>query len=132
MLLHRLEYFYKISGIKRVIGREFNEKSVQEDLQKFPFNIIEDDGKIKVKVTFKNETKLYFPQEISAMVLERLKHSAEDYVGEKIEDVVITCPAYFNDSQRQATIDAAKIAGLKVIRVISEPTAGKKIFFIFS
>lgn len=81
-------------------------------------------------VQYKNEQKLFFPEEISAMVLHKLKEDTEAYLGQKISDVVITIPAYFDDSQRRATVDAAKIAGLNLLRMINEPTAGKTFHFI--
>ena len=108
-----------IFSVKRLIGRRWEEKEVQEDLKLMPYKIVKaGDG---VRVVMNN--KEYTPQEISAMILQKMKADAEEKVGEKIEEVVITVPAYFNDSQRQATKDAGEIAGLKVKRIINEPTA---------
>jgi molecular chaperone DnaK len=107
-------------SIKRFIGRRFDETEVERGM--VSFDVVEgptDDVRIKVPATGKE----YAPQEISAMVLAKLRNDAEDYLGEKIEKAVITVPAYFNDSQRQATKDAGKIAGLEVMRIINEPTA---------
>lgn len=107
-------------AIKRLIGRRFDEKEVQKDINLVPYNIVKaDNGDAWVSV---NDKKLA-PPEISARVLQKMKKTAEDYLGEKVTDAVITVPAYFNDSQRQATKDAGKIAGLNVLRIINEPTA---------
>ncbi len=107
-------------AIKRLIGRKFTSEAVQKDMQISPFKIIEaENGDAWVQV----REKKYSAPEISAMVLQKMKQTAEDYLGEKVTDAVITVPAYFNDSQRQATKDAGKIAGLNVLRIINEPTA---------
>jgi molecular chaperone DnaK len=107
-------------AIKRLIGRKFNSETVQRDLQISPFKIIEaDNGDAWVEA----RDKKYSAPEISAMILQKMKQTAEDYLGEKVTDAVITVPAYFNDSQRQATKDAGKISGLNVLRIINEPTA---------
>ena len=107
-------------AIKRLIGRRFDEKEVQKDIKLVPYNIIKaDNGDAWVGV---NDKKLA-PPEISAKVLQKMKKTAEDYLGETVTDAVITVPAYFNDSQRQATKDAGRIAGLNVLRIINEPTA---------
>jgi len=108
---------------KRLIGRDFNDKNLQSDLKHFPFNIIEKNQKPFIQVSFKNELKTYSPEEISSMVLIKMKETAEAYIGEEVTAAVITVPAYFNDSQRQATKDAGSIAGLNVLRIINEPTA---------
>jgi len=107
-------------AIKRLIGRKFNSEQVKKDIAISPFQIVEaDNGDAWVEV----RGKQYSPQEISAMILQKMKQTAEDYLGEPVTDAVITVPAYFNDSQRQATKDAGKIAGLNVQRIINEPTA---------
>ncbi|XP_035206122.1 heat shock protein 70 A1-like [Stegodyphus dumicola] len=108
---------------KRLIGRKFNDPKIQADLKNWPFKVIEEGSKPKIIVEFKGEQKVFNPEEISAMVLTKMKETAEMYLGQKVKDAVITVPAYFNDSQRQATKDAGKIAGLNVIRIINEPTA---------
>jgi molecular chaperone DnaK len=107
-------------AIKRLIGRKFNTEPVQKDIEISPFKIIEaDNGDAWVEA----RDKKYSAPEISAMILQKMKQTAEDYLGESVTDAVITVPAYFNDSQRQATKDAGKIAGLNVLRIINEPTA---------
>lgn len=108
-----------VYAVKRLIGRRFGEEEVQHDLQTSPFKIIQAGEGVKVKMGDKD----YTPQEISAMVLAKLKADAEAKIGEKITEAIITVPAYFNDSQRQATKDAGAIAGLEVKRIINEPTA---------
>jgi L1 cell adhesion molecule like protein len=108
---------------KRLIGRKFNDQQVQQDMTHWPFSVKEHNDKIHIEVDFKGERKSYLPEEISAMVLTKMKQTAEAYLGEEVRDAVITVPAYFNDSQRQATKDAGMIAGLNVLRIINEPTA---------
>jgi len=108
-----------VFSIKRLIGRSFEDKEIQKDAKLLPYKIVKADGGIKVKMGDKE----YSPQEISSMILQKLKADAEEKLGEKITEAVITVPAYFNDSQRQATKDAGKIAGLDVKRIINEPTA---------
>ncbi|XP_063287449.1 heat shock 70 kDa protein-like isoform X1 [Pelobates fuscus] len=108
---------------KRLIGRKFNEPVVQSDMKHWPFQVVSDGGKPKVKVEHKGEEKTFFPEEISSMVLLKMKETAEAYLGHPVTNAVITVPAYFNDSQRQATKDAGVIAGLNVLRIINEPTA---------
>ncbi|XP_055932407.1 heat shock protein 70 B2-like [Argiope bruennichi] len=112
-----------IFDAKRLIGRKFDDPKIQQDLKHWPFKVINHGGKPKIRVEFKGEEKLFNPEEISAMVLTKMKETAEMYLGQKVTDAVITVPAYFNDSQRQATKDAGKIAGLNVLRIINEPTA---------
>ena len=112
-----------IYDVKRLIGREFNDGPLQEDMKSLPYKIVNAGGKPKVEVEFKGETKLFTPEEISAMILVKMKEIAETYLGQPVKDAVITVPAYFNDSQRQATKDAGAIAGLNVLRIINEPTA---------
>jgi heat shock 70kDa protein 1/2/6/8 len=108
---------------KRLIGRKFDDPVLQNEINGFPFDVIEDNGKPKIKIEYKGEIKTYHPEEISSMVLVKMKEIAESYIGYDVVDAVITVPAYFNDSQRQATKDAGQIAGLNVLRVINEPTA---------
>lgn len=109
---------------KRLIGRKFSDDSVQNDCKHWPFKVIRgENDKPLIEVSYQNETKKFSAEEISSMVLTKMKDIAEQYLGETIEDVVVTVPAYFNDSQRQATKDAGKIAGLNVLRIINEPTA---------
>ncbi|EFJ17607.1 hypothetical protein SELMODRAFT_444846 [Selaginella moellendorffii] len=113
-----------IFDVKRLIGRKFEDKEVQKDMKLFPFKIVNKDGKPYIQVKVKDgETKVFSPEEISAMILTRMKETAESYLGKKIKDAVVTVPAYFNDAQRQATKDAGAIAGLNVARIINEPTA---------
>ena len=108
---------------KRLIGQKFNDSKVQEDMKHFSYDVINKDTKPYIQVEFKGETKVFSPEEISAMVLTKMKETAESYLGHEVTDAVITVPAYFNDSQRQATKDAGVIAGLNVLRIINEPTA---------
>jgi len=108
---------------KRLIGRRFDDEKVQADMKHWPFKLYNDCGKPKLEVEFKGETKRFAPEEVSSMILTKMREIAETYLGQKITDCVITVPAYFNDSQRQATKDAGAIAGLNVLRIINEPTA---------
>jgi L1 cell adhesion molecule like protein len=108
---------------KRLIGRKFNDSTVQTDMSHWPFTVKDSNGKVQIDVDYKNEHKSYLPEEISAMVLTKMRQVAEAYLGCEVRDAVITVPAYFNDSQRQATKDAGIIAGLNVLRIINEPTA---------
>ncbi|KAJ0179706.1 hypothetical protein K1T71_004297 [Dendrolimus kikuchii] len=108
---------------KRLIGRKFDDPKIQQDMQHWPFKVINDCGKPKIQVEFKGENKRFAPEEVSSMVLTKMKETAEAYLGTTVRDAVITVPAYFNDSQRQATKDAGAIAGLNVLRIINEPTA---------
>ena len=109
-----------VYAVKRLIGRKYTSKEVQQDIKVIPYKITEaTNADAQVTVRGKN----YSPAEISAMILTKMKQTAEDYLGEKVTDAVITVPAYFNDSQRQATKDAGKVAGLNVLRIINEPTA---------
>ena len=112
-----------IFDAKRLIGRDFSDPILQADLKQFPFEVRNKNNKPVIEVQYKNETKFFHPEEISSMVLTKMKEVAEEYIGEEVKDAVITVPAYFNDSQRQATKDAGSIAGLNVLRIINEPTA---------
>jgi heat shock 70kDa protein 1/2/6/8 len=109
---------------KRLIGRRIDDSTVVADRKHWPFAVVDGGGgKPKIEVEFKGETKEFLPEEISAMVLTKMKQTAEGYLGHPVKDAVITVPAYFNDAQRQATKDAGAIAGLNVLRIINEPTA---------
>ena len=108
---------------KRLIGRTFNDQNVQSDMKHFSYKVINKDTKPYIQVEYKGETKVFSPEEISSMVLTEMKNTAEAYLGETVTDAVITCPAYFNDAQRNSTRDAAIIAGLNPLRIINEPTA---------
>jgi heat shock 70kDa protein 1/2/6/8 len=106
-----------------LIGRKFDDATVQADMKHWPFDVINCDTKPKIQVLYKDEKKSFFPEEISSMVLTKMKETAEAYLGKTVSNAVITVPAYFNDSQRQATKDSGTIAGLNVLRIINEPTA---------
>jgi len=108
---------------KRLIGREFKDSAVQHDLKYFPFKVVEKSSKPHVKVSTSQGEKTFAAEEISAMVLGKMKETAEAYLGKKVTHAVVTVPAYFNDAQRQATKDAGVIAGMQVMRIINEPTA---------
>lgn len=109
---------------KRLIGRKFNDPVIKADMSHWPFTVKSGAAeKPEIEVEYKGETKTFLPEEISAMVLQKLKQTAEAYLGCEVKDAVVTVPAYFNDSQRQATKDAGTIAGLNVLRIINEPTA---------
>ena len=108
---------------KRMIGRKFDDPTIQADMKHWPFTVINEGGRPKIQVEYKYEIKTFFPEEISSMVLIKMKETAEAFLGSTANDAVITVPAYFNDSQRQATKDAGVIAGLNVLRIINEPTA---------
>eukprot|EP00062_Callorhinchus_milii_P027066 gi/632989928/ref/XP_007883910.1/ PREDICTED: heat shock-related 70 kDa protein 2-like [Callorhinchus milii] len=112
-----------IFDAKRLIGRRFDDHVVQSDMKHWPFTVISDGGKPKIEVEYKGELKSFFAEEISSMVLTKMKEIAEAYLGTTVNNAVITVPAYFNDSQRQATKDAGAISGLNVLRIINEPTA---------
>jgi len=113
-----------IFDAKRLIGREFKDKSVQADMKYWPFKVVDKASKPHVQIsTGKGEDKLFAAEEVSAMVLTKMKEIAESYLGKKVTHAVVTVPAYFNDAQRQATKDAGTIAGLTVMRIINEPTA---------
>lgn len=113
-----------IYDAKRLVGRAFSDEHVQNDKKLWTFDV-QNDGKDKPKISveYKGENKSYYPEEISSMVLVKMKEVAESYLGKEVKDAVITVPAYFGDAQRQATKDAGVIAGLNVLRIINEPTA---------
>lgn len=108
---------------KRLIGRKYDDPKIQDDMKHWPFTVISDGGKPKIQIEFKGEIKKFAPEEISSMVLSKMREISEVFLGGKVTDAVITVPAYFNDSQRQATKDAGAIAGINVLRIINEPTA---------
>ena len=108
---------------KRLIGRQFTDDTVQSDMKLWPFNVINDNTKPMIQVVFQGQPKNFSAEEISSMILIKMKQTAETYLGESVKNAVITVPAYFNDQQRQATKDAGVIAGLNVLRIINEPTA---------
>lgn len=112
-----------IFDAKRIIGRKMDDPKVQEDMRHWPFKIVSKGGKPAVQVEFKGEKRVFTPEEISSMILVKMKETAEAFIGRPVREAVITVPAYFNDSQRQATKDAGTIAGLNVLRIINEPTA---------
>merc|ERR1712070_689559 len=109
--------------VKRLIGRRFKDSTVQSDKKLLPFDIVNKGGKPVISVKVKGETKEMGPEEVSSMVLTKMKETAENYLGKEVKHAVITVPAYFNDAQRQATKDAGMIAGLEVLRIINEPSA---------
>ncbi|EER16446.1 heat shock protein, putative [Perkinsus marinus ATCC 50983] len=112
-----------VFDVKRLIGRRYSDKTVQRDKKLLPFSIIDKGGKPMIEIAVKGQKKALTPEEISAMVLTKMKETAENYLGTEVKNAVITVPAYFNDGQRQATKDAGAIAGLNVMRIINEPTA---------
>jgi len=112
-----------IFDAKRLIGRNFSDSSVQSDMKHWPFKVRSEGGKPRLEVEYKAENRSFTPEEVSAMVLTKMKETAESYLGMEVRDAVVTVPAYFNDSQRQATKDAGVIAGLNIMRIINEPTA---------
>jgi L1 cell adhesion molecule like protein len=112
-----------IFDVKRLIGRKFNDSIVQSDMKHWPFKVINRFEKPIIKIEYKKQIKFFTPEQISSMILTKMKQIAEDYLGEKVSQAVITVPALFNHSQRQATKDAATIAGLKTLRIINESTA---------
>ncbi|KAJ5993838.1 Heat shock protein 70 family [Penicillium sp. IBT 35674x] len=112
-----------IFDVKRLIGRKFDDKVTQDDAKNFPFKVVNKGGKPNVKVEVNQVAKVFTPEEVSAMILGKMKEIAESYLGKTVTHAVVTVPAYFNDAQRQATKDAGTIAGLNVLRVVNEPTA---------
>merc|ERR1719364_328930 len=109
--------------VKRLIGRRFKDSTVQKDMKLLPFKIIEKGGKPLISVQVSGAEKTMAPEEVSSMVLTKMKETAENYLGKEVKHAVITVPAYFNDAQRTSTKDAGTIAGLEVLRIINEPTA---------
>ncbi|KAF8566993.1 hypothetical protein P879_08703 [Paragonimus westermani] len=112
-----------VFDVKRLIGRRYDDPSVTADRKHWSFEVVSEANKPKVRVEYKGEMKTFSAEEVSAMILSKMKEIAEAYLGKTVKDAVITVPAYFNDSQRQATKDAGAIAGLNVMRIINEPTA---------
>jgi heat shock protein 5 len=112
-----------VFDVKRLIGRKYSDKSVQSDKKLVPYNIVSDKDKPMIEVDIQGKATKFAPEEISAMVLQKMKATAETFLGKEIKHAVVTVPAYFNDAQRQATKDAGTISGMKVERIINEPTA---------
>merc|ERR1719478_486264 len=115
--------YVAFNDAKRLIGRRFTDATVQHDMKLWPFDVISSDGKPNVQVMASGEKKVFSPEEISAMILLKMKEVAEAFLGKAVKNAVVTVPAYFNDAQRQATKDAGTISGLNVMRIINEPTA---------
>lgn len=112
-----------VFDIKRLIGQRFSDKIIQREIKHLPYSIVNKDDRPVVQVDYQNEEKTFTAEEVSAMILGKMKQIAEDYLGKKVTHAVVTVPAYFNDAQRQATKDAGTIAGLTVLRIVNEPTA---------
>lgn len=112
-----------VFAIKRLMGLRYSDKEVQDEMKRLPYRVVNQDNRPFVEVEYKGEKKLFSPEEISALVLTKMKTIAEDYLNKPVKNAVITVPAYFNDAQRKATIDAGTIAGLNVVRILNEPTA---------
>lgn len=112
-----------VFDVKRLVGRRFDESSVQQDIKYYPFKVTNKNNRPNIQVQVGSDTKTFTPEEVSAMVLMKMKETAEAYLGKKVTHAVVTVPAYFNDAQRQATKDAGTIAGMTVMRIINEPTA---------
>lgn len=112
-----------VYSVKRLIGRRFTDKEIQHDMKLLPYDIVDKDGKPYIRVHLNSGDKDLAPEEISAQILKKMKEVAETYLGREVTNAVVTCPAYFNDAQRQATKDAGTIAGLNVVRILNEPTA---------
>jgi L1 cell adhesion molecule like protein len=111
------------TDFKRLIGCRFGNTTIQDDMKHWPFTVISDGGKPQIQVQYKGETNKFFPEEISSMVLTKMKETAEAYLGKTVTSAVITVPAYFNDSQRQATKNGGANAGLNVLHIMDEPIA---------
>merc|ERR1712039_907816 len=109
--------------VKRLIGRRFKDSTVQKDIKLLPFKITDKNSKPMIAVQVKGEEKVMAPEEVSAMILTKMKETAENYLGKEVKHAVVTVPAYFNDAQRQSTKDAGTISGMNVLRIINEPTA---------
>ena len=116
-------YKNTVFDAKRLIGQKFNDPTVQQDMKLLPYSVVNKEGKPFIQVQFKGEEKVFSPEEISSMILIKMKEIASSFLGEEVTQAVVTVPAYFNDSQRQATKDAGQIAGLNILRIINEPTA---------
>ncbi|XP_063531411.1 endoplasmic reticulum chaperone BiP-like [Cydia strobilella] len=112
-----------VFDVKRLIGRDWNDRGLKDNMKFFPFKVIEKNNKPHVSINIGEGDKVFAPEELSAMVLKKMKDIAEEYLGTNVTAAVVTVPAYFNDAQRQATKDAGKIAGLNILRIINEPTA---------
>lgn len=113
-----------IYDAKRLIGRKYDDSAIQNNMKLWSYSVIKDaNGRPQIEAEYKGVVEKFYPEQISAMVLQHMKETAETYLGHKVSKAVITVPAYFTDSQRQATKDAAAIAGLEVLRIINEPTA---------
>jgi heat shock protein 5 len=112
-----------VFDVKRLIGRKYSDKSVQADKKLFPYTVVSQDDKPYIQVKVNGNDKTFAPEEVSAMILSKMRETAETYLGEKVHHAVVTVPAYFNDAQRQATKDAGTISGMSVQRIINEPTA---------
>ena len=112
-----------VFDVKRLIGRQFKDKTVQHDKKLFPFKLVDRESKPYIEVTVNDDKKTFAPEEISAMILQKMKKVAEGFLGKEVKNAVVTVPAYFNDAQRQATKDAGTISGMNIMRIINEPTA---------
>jgi L1 cell adhesion molecule like protein len=116
------------SDAKRLIGRGIEDNIVQADIKQWPFTVISSGGKPKIQVQYKGETRNFFPEEISSMVLKKMKETAEAYLGKTVTNAVITVPAYFNELQRQTTMTSGVLAGLNVLQVMDEHTAAARAY----
>lgn len=114
--------------VKRLIGRRFDDATVQSDMKRWPFKVVIDRGKPKIQVEYKGEMRLFTPEEISSVILVKMKETAEAYLGIRVSYAIITVPASFNDSQRQAIKDVATIAGLYALTLVNEPFAAANAY----